>query len=104
MNTIDLTTEIPKFRVQLAAKKRSAIVWIAKYVQYRDRSSALNAALAVGRVVGFLEHFDAQLRNADILMPDDLQQDLEQTFHVWSAILSDQPEDINAAWLTITPV
>lgn len=36
-------------------KKRNADMWLGQYDRYKDRSSAVNAAMAVGRLMGALE-------------------------------------------------
>lgn len=36
-------------------KKRSADLWLGFYDRYKDRGSSVNAAMAVGRLMGALE-------------------------------------------------
>lgn len=65
-------------------KVRQTDVWIGFYDRFKDSSSALNAAMAIGRLVGALEMLRNQER--DQLAPE-FQQLLTKYDEVWQRIL-----------------
>lgn len=67
----------------IGQKKRNADMWVGFYDRNKDRSGAINAAMAVGRLVGALEMLRQQQREA--LAPE-YQQMMHHYEQVWQRI------------------